>query len=375
MSVQFHKAARSQAKARIAIDGPAGSGKTYTALAAASALGGKIALIDSERGSASLYADKFDFDTCTLDRFSPADYVAAIHAAEESGYQVIVIDSLSHAWSGKGGALEMVDAAAARSKSNNSYAAWREVTPEHNALVDAMIQSPCHIVATMRTKTEYVLEQDDKGRQIPRKIGMAPIQRDGLEYEFTVVGDMDHQHRFVVSKSRMDAIADAVVTKPDVKWFKQVSDWLNEGDPASKPVRKQTQAPEYASTTPTSTTQVATHNDAPQPQEDDESDTPFLPPANAPRPQVATPVSSSTPTDEEGFPMPSAEERESKKIPGSPATEKTLKLIYVLTKKARWSPATAKEYMMNEFGVSSSEELTQPEASAMIDFLKPLAGE
>lgn len=387
MSVQFHKASRAQAKARIAIDGPAGSGKTYTALAAASSLGKRVAVIDTERGSASLYADKFEFDTCTLENFSPSEYVAAIHTAENAGYDVIVIDSLSHAWSGKGGALEMVDAAAARSKSNNSYAAWREVTPEHNALVDAMLQSPCHIVATMRTKTEYVLETSDQGKQVPRKVGMAPIQRDGMEYEFTVVGDMDLQHRFVVSKSRMDSIADVVVTKPGTAFFDKIAAWLNEGTaaPAPQPVSIPTAAIHAPQTSHIVTRPPTTPKAAPG-ATDDDSDTPFLPPtviANSQEdmamPEEGYPATvgftNDNPTDEEGNPVPTEADRMAKKIPGSPATEKTLKLLYVLTKKAHWSPGQAKEYMMQEFGAVSSEELTQPEASAMIKFLKPLAGE
>lgn len=259
MPTPFTKAVRSQARARIALMGPSGSGKTYTALVAASTLGKRIGVIDTERGSAALYADRFtfEFDTCALQTFAPQTYVDAIHAAEDAGYDVIVIDSLTHAWTGKGGALEMVEQATARSKSSNSFAAWREVTPAHNALVDAMLQSPCHIVATMRTKTEYVLEEDDRGRKVPRKIGMAPIQRDGLEYEFTVVGDMDHMHRLVITKSRYADIADAVVTKPDQAWFQQIVKWLSGATPANGSEEVKSKSPEPPRTEP-----MATREDA-----------------------------------------------------------------------------------------------------------------
>lgn len=253
--VAFVKAEKKQAKLRLAIDGPSGSGKTYTALIAATALarGGKIAVIDTERGSASLYADQFEFDVAELNTFSPQNYIDAIDMAEKAGYAVVVIDSLSHAWEGEGGALDMVDAATARSQSKNSYFAWRDVTPLHRKLVDAMLQSKCHIIATMRSKTEYVIEEverNGKKTQIPRKVGTAPIQRAGMEYEFTIVGDMDLDHRLVISKSRMASLADDVVVKPDAKWFGQIVDWLNSGAPASEPQRTPDPQTQPAAATP-----------------------------------------------------------------------------------------------------------------------------
>lgn len=231
--MQFVKATKKQLKARVAIDGPSGAGKTYTALVLATALAGangKIAVIDTERGSAKLYSDKFNFDVLELQEFSPAVYTQAIEAAEQAGYQVIVVDSLTHAWEGEGGALDLVDKAAARVQ-GNSYVAWRDVTPLHRKMVDAILQSPCHIVATMRSKMDYVQERDEqKGKTVIRKVGMAPIQRQGMEYEFTVVGDMDIDHHFVVSKSRCDLIADKVYTKPTAKDFEPFVKWLDSGD-------------------------------------------------------------------------------------------------------------------------------------------------
>lgn len=227
----FQKATKSKIKARVAIDGPSGSGKTYTAIIAATALsqGGKIAVIDTERGSASLYSDLFNFDVLELEVFSPQIYTQAIEAAEKAGYAVIVIDSLSHAWEGEGGALDMVDDAAARSRSGNSYTAWRDVTPLHRRMIDTILQSKAHIIATMRSKTEYILETNAKGQQVPRKVGMAPIQRAGMEYEFTVVGDMDLDHKIVISKSRFAPLQDKVATKPTVDFFKPFVDWLDSG--------------------------------------------------------------------------------------------------------------------------------------------------
>ena len=248
MEFVFSKATKSKLKARIAIDGPSGSGKTYTALVAAGALaqGGKVAVIDTERGSASLYSDIFDFDVLTLDTFSPEIYTQAITAAEKAGYAVIVIDSLSHAWEGEGGALDMVDDAAARSKSGNSYTAWRDVTPLHRRMVDTILQSEAHIIATMRSKTEYILETNAKGNQVPRKIGMAPIQRAGMEYEFTVVGDMDLDHKIVITKSRFAPLQDKVATKPTAEFFKPFVDWLSKGEePTSAPQPKPIAKPAY----------------------------------------------------------------------------------------------------------------------------------
>jgi hypothetical protein len=222
----FRKAEKSSARAHVALCGPSGSGKTYSALVAATTLGGKIAVIDTERGSASLYADRFNFDVLELETFSPQAYIDAIELAEREGYAVIVIDSLSHAWEGEGGALEMVDAAAARSKSNNTYFAWRDVTPLQRKMVDAMLQSKAHIIATMRAKTEYIIDTDQRGKQVPRKVGMAPIQRAGIEYEFTLTADIDVDHRLVVTKSRCDAMADKVTVKPSAQFWQVFVDWL-----------------------------------------------------------------------------------------------------------------------------------------------------
>lgn len=267
----FQKAVKTKAKIRLAIDGPSGSGKTYTALIAATSLadGGKIAVIDTERGSAALYSDKFNFDTATLDTFSPQNYIELIHFAEQSGYAVIVIDSLSHAWEGEGGVLDMHDQATKRQKTQNSYTAWADVTPQHRALIDAMLQSKCHIIATMRSKMEYVQEKNSEGRTVIRKVGMAPIQRQGMEYEFTIVGDMDLDHNFSVSKSRMDKIADAVVCKPGAAFFDSIAGWIGSGEDAPEPPAKvsrpepeaqpkaQEQKPQPAHSTPAAVKQAS----------------------------------------------------------------------------------------------------------------------
>lgn len=229
MAFQFTKAVRGKGKARVALIGPSGSGKTMSALLIAKSLGSRIALVDTENGSASKYAGEPgipEFDTLNLAEFSPQIYIEAIRAAEAAGFDVLIIDSLSHAWMGKGGALEMVDNASKRSKSGNSFTAWREVTPHHNALVDALVQCKIHLIVTMRAKAEYVLQVDDRGKQVPKKVGMAPIQREGLDYEFDIVGDIDLDHNYVISKTRCRVLDNAVITKPDEALGKTILAWL-----------------------------------------------------------------------------------------------------------------------------------------------------
>lgn len=224
----------------MALDGPPGAGKTWTALTLAQVLaesdGGRVALIDSERGSARKYGSDFDFDHLSLPDSNPHTYMAAIASAVDAGYSVIVIDSLSHAWEGT---LELKDDIAKRSRSHNSFDAWRDVTPVHNSLVDAMLRAPAHVIATMRTKTAYVIEEyeDANGRTKtkPVKIGLKPVQREGVEYEFDIVGDMDLENTLVVSKTRCSLLAGEVIRKPGVELAKLLLGWLDDGEPAAEP--------------------------------------------------------------------------------------------------------------------------------------------
>jgi hypothetical protein len=239
VNFSFRRATKHAAKLRLAFVGPAGSGKTFSSLAVATALGGKIAVIDSERGSASKYADIFEFDVLELESFAPEMFVQAIRVAEAAGYDTIIIDSLSHAWMGREGALEQVDGYARKSGgAGNNFAAWRHVTPKHNTMVDALVGSKCHVIATMRSKTEWVVEKDKNGKSVPRKIGLAPVQRDGLEYEFDVVGDLDIENTFTVTKTRCPALAGKLVERPGAQIAEVLNAWL-EGVPrpveASKP--------------------------------------------------------------------------------------------------------------------------------------------
>lgn len=223
----FKPATKEAAKLRLALAGPSGSGKTYSALSIATALTEHVALVDTEHGSASKYADRFAFDTVSMAApYHPNRYVKVIEAAAGAGYEVLVIDSLSHAWNGTGGLLEIVDEIAARMKTANTFAAWKDATPIHQRLVEALLAAELHVIATMRSKQEYVLEKDSKGRMAPRKVGMAPIQRDGMEYEFDVFAEMDMQHRMLVSKSRCPDLADAVIEKPGADVARTLRTWL-----------------------------------------------------------------------------------------------------------------------------------------------------
>ena len=234
----FKQATRKQSKLRMTIDGPAGAGKSYTALRFAHQLanGGKVAAIDTERGSLSKYAGDapdgvpFEFDVLELAQFSPEKYTEAIVAAGKAGYAVLVIDSLSHAWEGTGGALEIKER-----QGGNQYTAWRAVTPIHNRMVDAILQSPCHVIATMRSRMEFVQETDANGRVQVKKLGLAPIQRPGMEYEFDLVCDMDYAHILTVSKSRCSAVADLKMEKPGAEFMRPVMEWLSTGA-AARPV-------------------------------------------------------------------------------------------------------------------------------------------
>ena len=198
----FRKAERRKAKLRLAITGPAGSGKTYGALLIAQGLGGRIAMIDTENGSGDLYSNLCDYDILPLR--APYDirkYISAIHEAENEGYDVIIIDSLSHAWSGEGGLLDVKEQLASNGKLN-SFTAWNKITPLQNKLIEAILTSKCHIIATIRSKIEYIQVLNERGKAEIKKVGLAPIQRPEIEYEFSVVMDLSTEHIASVSKDR-----------------------------------------------------------------------------------------------------------------------------------------------------------------------------
>ena len=228
----FERATKDQAKARVALAGPSGSGKTWTALTIAGALGDKVAVIDTERGSASKYASNFSFDRLNMHRYDPRDLAKALASAAQGGYDVVIVDSLSKFWSGQGGMLEQVDAAAKRGYGGNSFGGWKEARPMESAMIEALLGYPGHVIVTMRTKTAYEIIEDDRGRKVPTKLGLKPEQREGIEYEFDIVGDMDLQNALTVSKSRCPALSGRVIQRPDSSLGEEILAWLSDGKPA-----------------------------------------------------------------------------------------------------------------------------------------------
>lgn len=232
----FRKAERKNAKLRMLISGIAGSGKTWTSLKVARGLvgpNGRIAVVDSENESAEKYAgigpNECEFDVLPLMQFSPENYIAAIQAAENEGYSIVILDSISHEWTGKGGCLELVDIETTRSNSGNSYFAWKIVTPRHNAFLNAIVRSKIHVIATARTESEYVVETNDKGKQVPRKLGMGVVQRKFVEFEFDIHADMNERNVMLVKKTRCFELAQAVIDKPREPLGELLAAWLNSG--------------------------------------------------------------------------------------------------------------------------------------------------
>ncbi len=235
----FQPAERKKAKLRLSIDGPSGSGKTHSALLVAGGIipDGKIFLIDTERDSATLETGKPGipefFHAPLTPPFTPAKYRQYIETAISEGADLIIIDSLSHAWSGTGGILDMHDTAQKAQRSGNSWAAWREVTSEHNALIDTLLQAPCHIICTMRTKTAWEIIDDDNGKKKPVKIGLKPEQREGMEYEFTLVLDLALDGHIATASKDRTSLFDGRHFIPNHETGKELACWLNTGrDPA-----------------------------------------------------------------------------------------------------------------------------------------------
>ncbi|MDF2418449.1 AAA family ATPase [Acinetobacter beijerinckii] len=202
MTVFFKKAERKNAKLRLAIAGPTGSGKSFTALLLAKGIGGRIAVADTENSSAELYDDLVEFEHANIQPpYSPEKFIQVIKAAESAGFDTLILDSITHEWSGVGGCLELVDQLASTSFKGNSWGAWSQVTPRHRKFIDAMLQSSINIIVTMRSKMETI-QTNDNGKKRVEKVGMKAEQRDGIEYEFSTVLDLTHDNIAVATKDR-----------------------------------------------------------------------------------------------------------------------------------------------------------------------------
>lgn len=273
----FRKASKKKQKLRLAISGPAGSGKTFTALTFARELAGpsgRIAVVDTERESSELYAgDVADFDVDPLARFSVEDYLRAIADARKAGYEVLIVDSLSHAWAGRGGILEMKDKIAGTDP-KKGFTAWAQLTPLHHRLIDALLTYPGHVIATMRSKQAYQIATEiveGKTKNVVQKLGMEPVQRDDIPYEFTVMFDMDENNVASVMKTRCRALRGKTFPEPGADVIAILREWLESGAPVDpeneRPLDRPASAPssdssESAASTPTgpttSTTAAAT---------------------------------------------------------------------------------------------------------------------
>jgi len=220
----FHPATKRKAKLRCAIFGPSGSGKTFSALRIAKGMGGRVAVIDTEFGSASKYADRFTFDTAELTEPTIENYRRLICEASQQ-YDILIIDSLSHGWQEL---LQEVDNLALSKYRGNTWSAWSEGTPRQRALVKTIQAAPCHIIATMRSKTEWTTATDGK-RSRPVRVGLAPEQGKGIEYEFDLLLELSPEHVCHVIKDRTGKFQDQTIEKPGEAFGGELMAWLNEG--------------------------------------------------------------------------------------------------------------------------------------------------
>ncbi|MCO6174444.1 ATP-binding protein [Flavobacterium sp. NRK F10] len=221
--MQLRKSERSKAKIKMALQGPSGSGKTMSAILIAQGLTNgnlnKVAIIDTENGSADLYAHLGKFNVLTLDNpHSPERYIEAIEVCEKAGMEVIILDSISHCWD------FLLDYHS--SLAGNSFTNWNKITPRQKAFVDKILNSNSHIIATMRVKQDYVLSEKN-GKMVPEKVGLKAIQRDEISYEFTIVFDIDSKHFATSSKDRTLLFEGKPQFIINIQTGKKILNWCN----------------------------------------------------------------------------------------------------------------------------------------------------
>jgi hypothetical protein len=233
--MQLRKATRKQAKIRLGLSAVSGGGKTYSAILVAKGLVGdlsKVAIIDTENGSADLYAHMGDFNVLPLTApFSPERYVDAIRACEKAGMEVIIIDSISQEWEGKGGCLEIVESLGGK------YQDWAKVTPRHQAFLEAILHSPCHMITTVRRKQDYEMIKDNNGRVKVEKAGLKEVTREGFEYELTMNLELDTRHMATASKDRTGLFMGKPAFIPDEKTGQIIAQWCEQGEEAFNTVK------------------------------------------------------------------------------------------------------------------------------------------
>lgn len=233
----FQKVTRFKSKLRLALAGPSGSGKTLSALLLAYGITGdwsKIALIDTEHGRAKFYADRSDLGTGAFlyqemcAPYSPDKYKQMVSegAAAVGADGVVIVDSFSHAWDNEGGVLD-IKSNIAKQANRNDYTAWNEAGQIQNNLVNAILSAPCHTIITLRTKMAYAMEENERGKMVPVKLGLAPVQRENVEYEFDIVLNISANHQAMVSKDTTFLDGWTGIITPELGT--QIRDWLDNG--------------------------------------------------------------------------------------------------------------------------------------------------
>ena len=225
----IRRAKRENIPLKIGLRAPSGAGKTYSSILLAKGLMGgdleKVCLIDTENGSGDLYSHLGNYAVLPFSApFKPQRYVNAIELAVKEGFKCIIIDSTSHEWDGPGGCLDIHS-----SIPGNSFIAWKQVTPMHDAFIKAILQAPVHVICCMRTKQDYSMEKNEQGKLEVRKMGLKEIQRDGFEYELTISFNIEINHMATASKDRSGLFKDNVPFLISEETGKQILDWNNNG--------------------------------------------------------------------------------------------------------------------------------------------------
>lgn len=225
--MQLRKATRSKAKIRLGLSAVSGGGKTYSSLLIAYGLcedWNKIAVIDTENNSADLYADLGEYHVLPLNApYTPERYIEAVKACEEAGMEVIIVDSITHEWDGKGGCLEIVESLGGK------YQNWAQVTPRHNAFINSLLTSKCHVITTVRRKQDYEMTKDNNGKVKVEKAGLKEVTREGFEYELTVSLELDIRHNATASKDRTKLFMDKPAFVPSIETGKLIREWCEKG--------------------------------------------------------------------------------------------------------------------------------------------------
>ncbi len=363
----FKKATKSQIKIRFALAGASGTGKTFSALKIATYLGNSIALIDTEKGSSNRYADKFNFDVCELENHHPSRYIEAIQAAEQAGYEVIVIDSLSHAW------FAELDIAA------QNFNNWAKVRPIERKLIEAMTGAKCHIIATMRSKTEWVLEEtvnkQGKNTTSPRKVGMAPIQTSGIEYEFDIAGELNHDHILTISKTRCSELVDRTFLNPGKELADILKAWTTSGSADVAPAPQA--QPKFAS--PQATQSAPQPQKSPSPSIAKVEDAPHLQPQ---RQEIQKEFQRLRWVESQikeclinNFNSELLIQLNAEELNQLKEYLEVFERSTALIKKHGWSPNQGKEFLFQHYEKEGRASLTREELEEFVDYLEELVVE